>query len=103
MVTKRSIGICGHKTSISLEEPFWCILKEIAKSNKMTLSSVVAHIESHRQFGNLSSAIRLFVLDHVRAKTVATDDHRDVSAVRRGFAQEPGDYSAASFVDRRLG
>jgi predicted DNA-binding ribbon-helix-helix protein len=64
---KRSIVISGHKTSISLEEPFWCGLKEIAKSNNATLSSVVANIESTRQYGNLSSAIRLFVLAHSRA------------------------------------
>jgi len=65
-VVKRSIVISGHKTSISLEDPFWSGLKEIAKSNKATLSSVVADIESCRRFGNLSSAIRLFVLEHSR-------------------------------------
>jgi predicted DNA-binding ribbon-helix-helix protein len=71
-VMKRSIVICGHKTSISLEEPFWSGLKEIAKSNKATLSSVVANIDSGRQYGNLSSAIRLYVLEHTRARQSAS-------------------------------
>lgn len=52
-VMKRSIVISGHKTSISLEDPFWSGLKEIAKSNQATLSSIVADIESSRQYGNL--------------------------------------------------
>jgi predicted DNA-binding ribbon-helix-helix protein len=67
-IMKRSIVISGHKTSISLEDPFWCGLKQIAKSNKATVSSVVAGIESSRQYGNLSSAIRLFVLEHSRVQ-----------------------------------
>lgn len=65
-VMKRSIVISGHKTSISLEDLFWSGLKEIARSNKATLSSVVGNIESNREYGNLSSAIRLFVLEHSR-------------------------------------
>ncbi len=65
-VTKRSIMISGHKTSVSLEEPFWSCLKQIAKGNNSTLSSIVAAIESTRQYGNLSSAIRLFVLEQSR-------------------------------------
>ncbi len=63
-VIKRSIIIAGHKTSVSLEEPFWRELKDIAKSKAATLSMVVHEIDLRRQHGNLSSAIRLFVLDH---------------------------------------
>ena len=74
-VTKRSIVICGHKTSISLEDPFWSGLKEIARNNKATLSSVVAAIESNRQYGNLSSAIRLFVLAHSRTAAPDANGH----------------------------
>ena len=74
-VMKRSIVICGHKTSISLEEPFWSGLKEIAKSKKATLSSVVANIDSSREYGNLSSAIRLFVLEHVRTQSPPVGSH----------------------------
>ena len=65
-VVKRSIVIAGHKTSVSLEDAFWKGLKEIAGSREMTLSDLVAVIDSERRHGNLSSAIRLFVLDHYR-------------------------------------
>jgi predicted DNA-binding ribbon-helix-helix protein len=66
-VVKRSIVIAGHKTSVSLEDAFWKGLKEIAGDRDITLSDMVATIDSERQHGNLSSAIRLFVLDHYRA------------------------------------
>jgi predicted DNA-binding ribbon-helix-helix protein len=66
-VVKRSIVIAGHKTSVSLEDAFWQGLKEIAQSRRMTLSDLVSTIDSDRRHGNLSSAIRLFVLDHYRA------------------------------------
>jgi predicted DNA-binding ribbon-helix-helix protein len=65
-VVKRSIVIAGHKTSVSLEDAFWKGLKEIAGERDMTLSELVASIDSDRRHGNLSSAIRLFVLDHYR-------------------------------------
>jgi predicted DNA-binding ribbon-helix-helix protein len=67
-VVKRSIVIAGHKTSISLEDAFWQGLKEIAGTRDMTLSNLVASIDTDRRYGNLSSAIRLFVLDHYRAR-----------------------------------
>jgi predicted DNA-binding ribbon-helix-helix protein len=67
-VVKRSIVIAGHKTSVSLEDAFWRGLKDIASSRRMTLSDLVGSIDSGRQHGNLSSAIRLFVLDHYQAK-----------------------------------
>ncbi len=65
-VVKRSIVITGHKTSVSLEDAFWKGLKEIAGERDATLSDLVASIDSDRHQGNLSSAIRLFVLDHYR-------------------------------------
>lgn len=67
-VIKRSIVIAGHKTSVSLEDAFWRGLKEIAMSRRMTLSDLVASIDSERQHGNLSSAIRLFVLGHYQMR-----------------------------------
>jgi predicted DNA-binding ribbon-helix-helix protein len=70
-VVKRSIVVAGHKTSVSLEDAFWRGLKDIASSRGMTLSDMVAAIDSHRQHGNLSSAIRLFVLDHYRNQSHA--------------------------------
>jgi predicted DNA-binding ribbon-helix-helix protein len=66
-VIKRSIVIAGHKTSVSLEEAFWRSLKDIARGRDLTLSELVASIDSNRRHGNLSSAIRLFVLDHYRS------------------------------------
>jgi len=65
-VIKRSIVIAGHKTSVSLEDAFWQGLKEIADERSMTLSDLVSSIDTDRRHGNLSSAIRLFVLDHYR-------------------------------------
>ena len=65
-VIKRSIVIAGHKTSVSLEDAFWQGLKEIADDRSMTLSDLVSTIDTDRRHGNLSSAIRLFVLDHYR-------------------------------------
>jgi predicted DNA-binding ribbon-helix-helix protein len=65
-VVKRSIVIAGHKTSVSLEDAFWDSLKEIAAARDKTLSDVVAAIDDARSQGNLSSAIRLYVLDHFR-------------------------------------
>jgi predicted DNA-binding ribbon-helix-helix protein len=67
-VAKRSIVVDGHKTSVSLEDAFWNSLKEIGRERHMTLSDLVAAIDSQRQHGNLSSAIRLFVLDFYRAQ-----------------------------------
>ena len=67
-VVKRSIVIAGHKTSVSLEDAFWTGLKEIAAERHVTLSDMVAVIDQDRRHGNLSSAIRLFVLDHYRSQ-----------------------------------
>jgi predicted DNA-binding ribbon-helix-helix protein len=66
-VIKRSIVIAGHKTSVSLEDAFWQGLKDIAGSRDLTLSELVATIDTDRRHGNLSSGIRLFVLDHYRS------------------------------------
>jgi predicted DNA-binding ribbon-helix-helix protein len=68
-VVKRSIVIDGHKTSVSLEDAFWNDLKEIAHAQGATLSTLVAAIDQTRRKGNLSSAIRLFVLDQIRNGT----------------------------------
>lgn len=66
LVVKRSVMIDGHKTSVSFEDPFWSGLKEIAHSEGATLPALLAKIDGTRDRGNLSSAIRLFVLDQVR-------------------------------------
>ncbi len=66
LVAKRSVMIAGHKTSVSLEEAFWIGLKEIATKREITLSELVGSIDLARVQDNLSSAIRLFVLEHYR-------------------------------------
>ena len=83
-VIKRSIVIAGHKTSVSLEDAFWKGLKEIADDRSLTLSELVSTIDTDRRHGNLSSAIRLFVLDHYRSKTAAIESKppRDMIAMR---------------------
>jgi predicted DNA-binding ribbon-helix-helix protein len=85
-VVKRSIVIAGHKTSVSLEDAFWKGLKEIAGARDVTLSDLVSTIDSDRRHGNLSSAIRLFVLDFYRAQIPGHQtDHcapRDIMSVR---------------------
>jgi predicted DNA-binding ribbon-helix-helix protein len=66
LIAKRSIVIDGHKTSVSLEDAFWSTLKEIANERNETLSQLIAKIDNERRQGNLSSAIRLFVLGRYR-------------------------------------
>ena len=77
LVVKRSIVVVGHKTSVSLEDAFWKGLKEIASGRDMTLSDLVAAIDSERQHGNLSSAIRLYVLDFYRNQLSDHNEGRD--------------------------
>ena len=64
-IIKRSVMIHGHKTSVSLEPEFWNLLKMIAKGRKMGIGDLLAQIDGERTGINLSSWIRLFVLDHV--------------------------------------
>lgn len=66
LIVKRSIVIAGHKTSVSVEDAFWTALKDIAASRGAAVAELVATIDAGRRHGNLSSAIRLFVLDHFR-------------------------------------
>ena len=86
-VVKRSIVIAGHKTSVSLEDAFWKGLKEIAAERNVTLSELVASIDSDRQHGNLSSGIRLFVLDHYRSQI--SDEIAERSLRRELMAARP--------------
>jgi predicted DNA-binding ribbon-helix-helix protein len=72
-VVKRSVVIDGHKTSVSLEDPFWHDLKKIAQARRLTLSELVAMIDASRDHGNLSSAIRLFVLHSFRSEDERID------------------------------
>jgi predicted DNA-binding ribbon-helix-helix protein len=81
-IVKRSIIIGSHKTSVSLEDAFWRGLKDIAVTRHVALRDLVATIDTERQHGNLSSAIRLCVLDYYQKSTalpnrsfMAADQH----------------------------
>jgi predicted DNA-binding ribbon-helix-helix protein len=81
-VVKRSIVVAGRKTSASLEDAFWEGLKDIAKARRVTLPDLVSGIDTDREHGNLSSALRLFVLSHYQ-KRAASD------AIVDKFAEPP--------------
>jgi predicted DNA-binding ribbon-helix-helix protein len=92
---KRSIIIAGHRTSVSVEDAFWKGLNESAGVRRMTLSKLVASIDAERR-GNLSSAIRLFVLDFYRQQNSpavlissnATAAERNMRRIARGQTVE---------------
>ena len=65
-VAKHSLVIHGHKTSISLEDDFWKSLRDIAKARGETVTNLIGSIDAKRKFANLSSVLRVFVLDHYR-------------------------------------
>jgi predicted DNA-binding ribbon-helix-helix protein len=71
-VVKRSVVVGGHKTSVSLEDAFWTSLKDIATRRGLPLSTQIDAIDRTRKTANLSSAIRLFVLDHFRTRAVTS-------------------------------
>ena len=73
-ISKRSIVFSGRKTSVSLEDQFWNSLKEIARERNMTWAELVGAIDVDRQHGNLSSAIRLFVLGVYRDQVASRQD-----------------------------
>jgi predicted DNA-binding ribbon-helix-helix protein len=78
-IAKRSIVIEGHKTSVSLEDAFWHTLREIARERNETLSGLIATIDGERGCGNLSSAIRLFVLARYRPDANAGARQQEIS------------------------
>ena len=66
---KHSLVIAGHGTSISLEDAFWLALKDIAARQNIALAALVAQIDAARGQGNLSSAIRVFVLRDAQSRS----------------------------------
>ena len=72
-VVKRSVSIAGHRTSISLEEPFWEILREIAERETLSVQALIGRIDAERGAQNLSSAIRVFVLTDLRMRLTVPD------------------------------
>jgi predicted DNA-binding ribbon-helix-helix protein len=66
LIEKRSVVVNGRKTSVSLESAFWDVIKRIADESGKRITDIVGQIDSDRDHANLSSALRLFVLDHER-------------------------------------
>ena len=71
---KRSIKIAGHSTSISLEEPFWMILKQLADEKNLSLNALVEGVDKKREDANLSSALRLYVLEELQSRLYQLTD-----------------------------
>ena len=69
-VTKRSVMIAGHRTSVSLEDAFWGALREVAEARGQSVQALVGAIDAGRGGQNLSSAIRVFVLEAVRGAPI---------------------------------
>jgi predicted DNA-binding ribbon-helix-helix protein len=67
MIKKRSVDIAGHKTSVSLEAPFWDALTAIAQQRNISINQLIAEIDKERT-SNLSSALRVHVLKDVQAR-----------------------------------
>jgi predicted DNA-binding ribbon-helix-helix protein len=66
-ITKRSVVVAGHRTSVSLEDAFWAALATIAAGDGVSLNKLISQIDEGRR-GNLSSAIRVFVLERLSAR-----------------------------------
>jgi predicted DNA-binding ribbon-helix-helix protein len=73
-IKKRSVIIAGRKTSVSIEDEFWESLRKIARDHDQTLYGLIADIETKRQSSNLSSALRLFVLQYYRDELARRDE-----------------------------
>ena len=69
LVVKHSVKIDSHRTSISLEEGFWTALKEIAHERGETLQHLITSIDAGRQSGNLSSVLRVFILEFYKDRS----------------------------------
>jgi predicted DNA-binding ribbon-helix-helix protein len=87
-VKKRSIVIGSHKTSVSLEDSFWTSLREIARERATTVAELITTLDATRKGGNLSSNIRVFLLDHYRSNVMTNSQ------------SEPGLYQARSSFAR---
>ncbi|HEX2725507.1 MAG TPA: ribbon-helix-helix domain-containing protein [Beijerinckiaceae bacterium] len=65
-IIKRSVAIAGHRTSVSLEAPFWDALKDMAQARGVSVQFLIGEIDAARGSHNLSSAIRVFVLNELK-------------------------------------
>ena len=103
-IVKRSVAIGGHRTSVSLEDAFWKGLREIAHRRNMTLSGLIETIDVDRKHGNLSSAIRLFVLEVYQDQIAPPEKSKSgpLRLARPGSSKSPiGDGRRMANIDRR--
>ncbi len=84
-IVKRSVVIAGQKTSVSLEDKFWAALKELAREQNVPLCELITRINAQRDAGNLSSALRLVVLEHFRERATRVQTAR-VAEMQPGVA-----------------
>lgn len=75
-IQKRSVIIAGHRTSVSLEPEFWAALKDIAQHRNMSINELVTEIDGQRR-GNLSSALRVYVLTFLQGRLAAAAEPRE--------------------------
>ena len=67
---KRSVTISGHRTSITLEQPFWDVLKELACMDKISVTELIRRVDAERDSGgSLTSALRVYILERVQTRT----------------------------------
>lgn len=76
-IVKRSLRIAGHATSISLEAPFWRLLRHAAASDGLSIAAYVERIDREQRSGNLSSAIRVHLLEWLMARGNLSIDPSD--------------------------
>lgn len=81
-IIKRSVVIHGHKTSVSLEQPFWDAFRELADGERISTSALLRKVDAERSQANLSSAIRVFVLRRVREMADAKMPETDGATAR---------------------
>jgi predicted DNA-binding ribbon-helix-helix protein len=75
-IVKRSVVLNGHKTSVSLEQQFWDIVRLLAAREQITVSALLRRVDDARTHSNLSSAVRVFVLEQVRAQAGSAFERR---------------------------
>jgi predicted DNA-binding ribbon-helix-helix protein len=89
-IVKRSVSIAGHRTSVSLEAPFWDALRGIAAAQARSVQSLIGEIDAGRDGQNLSSAIRVFVLRSIQERTEGPSaGHDPVARVARTSRETP--------------
>lgn len=104
-IKKRSVVIDGRKSSVSLENEFWDGVREVAHSSGLSIQTFVAGVIARYEGHNLSSALRLAVLDHYRQEGDAIEERHAVAEPNFGLASDPASLKdlAAALRDDAVG